>query len=57
MVELMCPFMKEPCLKTKCAVYVARKDCGFKVIAEEFKDLGKLQEQRLNIEKKMYKGY
>ncbi|MFX1251785.1 MAG: hypothetical protein ACFFCZ_09275 [Promethearchaeota archaeon] len=57
MAELMCPFMKEPCLRTKCAVFVARKDCGFKVLAEEIKDLGKLQEQQLNLDKKKYKGY
>ncbi|MFX0095942.1 MAG: hypothetical protein ACFFBD_29660 [Candidatus Hodarchaeota archaeon] len=57
MSELKCPFLKETCLRTKCAIFVARKECAVKVIAEEFKALGKIQDQLLNYEKKKYKGY
>lgn len=57
MTELMCPLLKEPCLRTKCAIFIARKDCALKVLAEQLKDLGKIQDQLLNYEKKKYKGY
>ena len=60
-VELNCPFMGgNPCMKRKCMLFLRRKvkqPCAITQIAENLKELSDTNEKRLELQKKMQRGF